>query len=300
MAQQTVEDEASMHERTAEVAVDPEESESSAEKPDVGAIVDDLVERFGEKRLSSERSVDLGRYESFASELVRFLPPDDLPPEHGELVSKIVVLDHRSLHAFGPHSQARAEVKALLQNAVISAGYSLGDFVPEKVKPIAAPAALYKQAEEIFTRHMETRNRTYYVVGVAGGILLLTIAGSLAAYLPRAVQEAIDPDLVPALIWFAGLGSIVSVLMRLSTLDVVREISARILVISGTGRPFVASAFALVVYLVMTSKLVSLSLGSQANAGAYFVVAFLCGFSERFAKDILDRTETGLVQAGKG
>jgi len=52
---------------------------------------------------------------------------------------------------------------------------------------------------------------------------------------------------MPGLIWFAGLGSIVSVLMRLTTLDVGREISWWMLVISGGGRPFVATAFAFVI-----------------------------------------------------
>lgn len=238
--------------------------------------------------------VDLGRYESFAPYLVRFVTPAELPPEHADLVSKIVVLDHRSLHALGVASPGRAEVKALLQNAVISAGYSLGDFQPTEAKPIATAAGLYKQAEEIFLRYMESRNRLLYICGVIGGVLLLMGGGFLAKFLPGAISDALPYQKIPALVWFAGLGALVSVLLRLSKLDVVREISWPILLLSGLGRPFVASAFAVVVYLAMTTKMLSVTVG-DGQLGTGFVVAFLCGFSERFAQDILERTERGIT-----
>src|SRR5215470_4161755 len=100
--------------------------------------------------------IDLGRYESFASELVSFSPADDLSDVEQQLVRDIVVLDHRSLHALGPHSESRAEVKALLQNAVIAAGYSLG---PEAAgaamrRNTNAAYGLYRQAEAVFQRHL--------------------------------------------------------------------------------------------------------------------------------------------------
>jgi len=44
-----------------------------------------------------------------------------------------------------------------------------------RAKPIATAAALYDQAEDIFTRHMATQNRLRYLIGVVSGILFLTV-----------------------------------------------------------------------------------------------------------------------------
>lgn len=69
------------------------------------------------------------------------------------------------------------------------------------------------------------------------------------------------------------------------------------LLISGTGRPLVASAFALVICIAMYNGLVAISIGTGNQSGTgekfgvYLVAAFFCGFSERFAKDLLERAE---------
>ena len=248
--------------------------------------------------LKSKKAVDLGRYESFYPELVGFSPAPDLSADEQQLVRDIVVLDHRSLHAFGPHSEPRAEVKALLQNAVIVAGYQLvgtdvsedgvGSTLPRKTH---AAIGLYRQAQDIFLRHLQSKNRLLYLGGVFIGILLLVLVAFGVSFLPAGVTRSVDQQLFPALIFFAGLGTVVSVLLRLSTLDVVQEISRPILLISGMGRPFVASAFALVIYLMLSNKLVSVSLSQSNEPGSYLVVAFLSGFSERFAQDLLDRVQ---------
>lgn len=258
----------------------------------------------------ARHKVDLRRYESFSPELVRFAAPPGLSPDHAQLVVNIVVLDHRSLHAFGARSSARAEVKALLQNAVITAGHQLVDSQSSSARcelgEVLPAIGLYRQAEEIFLRHLQARNRLRYLMGVALGILFLVAVSFAvqAGILPDGLDYAIPPRLLPTIIFFSGLGSIVSVLLRLSDLDVVKEISRSVLLISGTGRPLVASAFALVIYSAISSGLVAVSIGAGSEigagasigagnqiGGAYLVVAFLCGFSERFAKDLLERVE---------
>ena len=150
---------------------------------------------------------------------------------------------------------------------------------------------LYAQAQAIFSRYLQSRNRLWYVCGVLSGVLLLVgFALGARLLLPAGLSQAVRPDLLTTLIFFAGLGSTVSVLLRLSKLDVAREILRTVLFISGMGRPFVATAFALVVYLLLHNKLIGVSLTSETD-GTYFVIAFLCGFSERFAQDLLSRVQ---------
>ena len=150
---------------------------------------------------------------------------------------------------------------------------------------------LYIQAQAIFLRYLQSINRLWYVGGVFCGVLMLVFFALCARLLmPVGLAQAVRPDLLTALIFFAGLGSIVSVLLRLSKLDVAKEVLRTVLIISGMGRPFVASAFAVVVYLLVQNKLIAVALTSDTD-GAYFVIAFLCGFSERFAEDLLARVK---------
>jgi hypothetical protein len=250
-------------------------------------------------------SVVPGSYEDLHPELVSFAVPAGVSPEEQELITNIVVLDHRSLHALGRRSSARTEIRALLVNAVSSAGYNLNsrghatDSMRSGTNTAKGAIGLYRQAEALFHQHLQGKNRLTYLAGVAIGIAVLVLGAFFAPRLPAGVSFAIDPGTVPALLLFSGLGSIVSVLTRLDSLDLVKEISRPILIISGAGRPFVAGAFALVVYMALSSGLISISIQQPgvSPAARYLVVAFLCGFSERFAQDILSRLEASKQSA---
>src|SRR5262245_27683655 len=256
-------------------------------------------------------AIDLRSYDSFAHELVGFQLPAHSSEADSDLVRDIVVLDHRSLHSFGVHSRPRAEVKALLQNAVIVAGYVLFHqgvaTGSTEVRDTRAAIGLYAQAQAIFLRYLQSINRLWYVAGVVLGTFILVIVAFGVRFLPATLAEAVAPGLLTTLIFFAGLGSLVSVLLRLSKIDLANEVLRLILVISGAGRPFVAGAFALVVYLLLSNKLIAVTLTSE-SVGTYCVIAFLCGFSERFAQDLLGRVsvtdppspEAGADRRGSG
>ena len=248
-----------------------------------------------------------GSYEDLHPELVSFSVPSGVSAEEQELITNIVVLDHRSLHALGRRSAARTEIRALLVNAVSSAGYLLNgvghptDSMRSGTHTIKGAVGLYKHAEALFQQHLQGKNRLMYLAGVAIGIAVLVLVAVVAPRLPAGVSFAIDPGTIPALLLFSGLGSIVSVLTRLNSLDLVKEISRPILMISGAGRPFVAGAFALVIYMALSSGLISISIQQPgvSPAARYLVIAFLCGFSERFAQDILSRLDASKVSAAK-
>jgi len=242
-------------------------------------------------------AIDLGRYESFAYELVQFAPTEQPNEEAQDLIRDIVVLDHRSLHALKVGGPARAEVRALLQNAVICAGFELADASGNRtsggMQNIRAARGLFAEAEEMFTRHLQAKNRMTYLVGVLLSVALIVVLSIVA--LP--FQSALFKHYLPTILMFAGLGSMVSVLLRLSKLDLVKEVSRAVLLVSGFARAFVAAAFGIVLYLVLISGLIAVKLAEGSDTPAFqakiLVVAFLCGFSERFAQDILDRVQIG-------
>ena len=67
------------------------------------------------------------------------------------------------------------------------------------------------------------------------------------------------------------------------------------IILSGATKPIVAAIFAIVVYLVLDLNVLDIQFGgvkSNGN-GIYLVSSFLCGFSERFATDIISRVPFG-------
>jgi hypothetical protein len=115
------------------------------------------------------------------------------------------------------------------------------------------------------------------LLGVA--VLLLQLTGASHAVL--------------ASVGMGGVGAVVSVLTRMANRDAnfhldheVGQKEARRL---GAFRPFIGATFGAVIYLAIASGLVVIG-GTKVDKTLpfYAVVAFLAGFSERWAKVVLD------------
>jgi hypothetical protein len=158
--------------------------------------------------------------------------------------------------------------------------------------PVKARTA-FEKAVRMFENDVQTKNRLFYLVGAGLGIVtiaILTWVLLTTAKLVGATSLA-KPDTIMTLFSFAGLGSIASVLSRLSTIDLKDELRKKWVVVSAGTRPLLAIAYASVVYVILNNKLVSIQgfHDGEPLAALIWVAAFLCGFSERFAADLLDR-----------
>lgn len=198
-------------------------------------------------------------------------------------------LDHRAHERLGPDTTEWAEVLGLLYNA--AAVNSLNGNVKEA-------RMIYERAEQTYLTALEAKNRIQYLLGLMLGILACTfVAGFLFLIARCLAQPFVDPKLLPLLCLFAGIGSLTSVLTRLDQINLKFETSRELLMISGGARPIVAIFFALIVYLILELRVIDVKFGSPtaSNANSIFLIsAFLCGFSERFAQDILSKVAAGV------
>jgi hypothetical protein len=199
-----------------------------------------------------------------------------------------VGLDHRAHEQLGPGTPEWKEVMGVLVNAA-NVGILSGE-VPEG-------RLLFQQAEQTFLRYFEAKNRIRYLLGVGLGIGICTLFSGLLYLVARSLaQPFIKPGLLPLICLFAGLGSLTSVLTRLDQIDLKFATSYELILVSGAARPVVAIFFALVVYLILDLRLVDIKFGSptEQNQNSVFLISsFLCGFSERFAQDILSKIGGG-------
>jgi hypothetical protein len=279
----------------------PEEQEdttaAAAEELD-----DDEDEKDGEEPAWLRQVVDINRNAKpadrqwlFVDEqnLLRFYPPAHPTAAQRRLVADIVALDHRSLQTLGPRNRQREEVLRLLYNAVIS-GVVDGDAGQGKL--------LFDRAESSYAYHLQTRNRLRYLLGMVVGIVGAALIGwVLLQMLP--LRGLLRPELLILILAFAGMGSLTSVLTRLSSIDLHQESDQTIVVMSGAARPIVAIVFSVVVALLLASKILNISFGSATGDEAdavYVIAAFLSGFSERFAEDIIARAGVTLSSDASG
>jgi hypothetical protein len=213
--------------------------------------------------------------------------PITIPPVDHPTADQLLILgDIRSLEARVVQRElwSAASVRELLQAAANAATIG-GD--PAKAREAFA------KAEIVFQNDVQTKNRMFYLVGIAFGLIAIgVLAGSVlgVAHWLKLIALA-RPEMVIDLFAFAGLGSLTSVLARLSTIDLKDELRRKWVVISAGVRPIMAVSFAAITYLLLNFDLVTFS-GFDTpgkKKALIWIAAFLCGYSERFAQDLLDR-----------
>lgn len=209
-----------------------------------------------------------------------------IPGNHDQAIIDLAFaignLDKRAHRLLGVGTQEWEAVIVLLVNA-ISIGLN-GRLTHEGMK-------LCTQAKDVLEHYLAVRNRIYYLIGMSIGVILSILIGFLLYQSETFFQPYFDSHLLLFICGFAGIGSITSVLTRVLKMEELKQESApSATLISAASRPVVAISFAIVVYLILEQGIVTIDVGSSENPDKfYMVVAFLCGFSERFAQDIIAR-----------
>jgi hypothetical protein len=218
--------------------------------------------------------------------ILNFSTPENLTVEEETLRTDIVILDHRSNHQLGAKSREREQVRRLLYNAIVLLQYH----------DATQGRAVLEEAKKVYYHHNQTKNRIRYLVGAMAGVITAGILGFGLLHLPKYSGPFITPPLLVLILVFAGMGSVTSILTRISSIDLAEETSNFSVFISGFARAPIAIFFAVIVYLILDMKIIDIKFGTPSDAnqgGIYAVTSFLSGFSERFAQDIISRVPFG-------
>jgi hypothetical protein len=153
-----------------------------------------------------------------------------------------------------------------------------------------------KQLDETTRYYEEVGLRQSQIVYFLGMIVGAFVIAGIAVGIWAAGGRDINNRTMLAVVLGAA-GALVSVMTRMSDRDhkfqVDYELGPAPVAIFGSFRPLIGAAFGLVVYESLASGIVSLKLeGSYKKETAFYaLLSFAGGFSERFAKDILDAAE---------
>lgn len=128
------------------------------------------------------------------------------------------------------------------------------------------------------------------------GMILLLLIGIFVLVI-YGLKIPLNKMTVYGVIGAGALGGIVSILMRIREFAAVNQwgdskSSPAVLFFTGFFKPFIGMAFAVFVYAVLNTGIIqinSLIIESNNSFWFYFAVAFLAGFSERFAPDMAEK-----------
>ena len=130
-------------------------------------------------------------------------------------------------------------------------------------------------------------------------LIVLSFAGIRSPEVPEYVL-VLTEDLF-SLLPFAFAGSVLSILIRLEQFSKIEEHDPFLLFCTGFFKPYIGVVFGLIVYAILSSKIIIVSGLTENLRNVYLLwtIGFLSGFSERFAHDFIGRAENRFT-ASKG
>lgn len=127
-----------------------------------------------------------------------------------------------------------------------------------------------------------------------GTLLYFGIPLSFALGLALSRQQEIlglDTNMLGLVAIAGALGSIVSIMVRIGDFSGLKGQDPAVLFFTGFFKPVIGASFALFVWAALKSGLIPVTV--QEGGGVFFFAAFsfVAGFSERFARDVITKTE---------
>jgi hypothetical protein len=128
------------------------------------------------------------------------------------------------------------------------------------------------------------------VLGVAIPMLAVTVF-LLRAHVADLNSPTLDLDDLILFGIFGAAGSVISIMVRIDEFNRWPP-DPSILFFTGLFKPIIGFFFAIFVLLALNSGIVQISLTEERQAYFFMAIAFIAGFSERFARDIASQTES--------
>ncbi|TBD04562.1 hypothetical protein ELH21_09240 [Rhizobium leguminosarum] len=148
-----------------------------------------------------------------------------------------------------------------------------------------------------------------YIAGTVFAVLFLYLLPSfVSTFIPinkdqsyeaftKILSFARDNISLELAVLFGCLGSVVSILLRLSEFETMAGRSRQYLRYTGMTLPIIGGTFAAVISSLFVSGIINMKLGATTENGTlnpylFIIIGFLCGFSERFARVLLSNVES--------
>ena len=135
------------------------------------------------------------------------------------------------------------------------------------------------------------------------GIFVTTILGHIAVFLgykllnEMMISLNLQFPLILITVLSAGWGSVLSMATRLTNAETkFYDVNDhRVLFLTGFFKPIIGVIFSLFISALVMSGFIPLNMNGGNDKYIFAIIGFLSGFSERFAKDIISKTEKSVL-----
>lgn len=162
---------------------------------------------------------------------------------------------------------------------------------------------LFERSCDHYAKALNKENQMWHFFGAMCAVICMALAATYLAGIKDGswggaiLANLTKPQQLVSLVYFACTGAIASMILRLPSIDMGNDERRIFVFFTGFLPPLLAICFAGAVQVILSTGVVSISIGSapvnvEANT---WVAAFLCGFSEKFAPNLLaiaDAAET--------
>jgi len=168
-----------------------------------------------------------------------------------------------------------------------------GDYTRRIQTALAVAKTEATQAEELCSRAVRRGAMMAYFVGMVIGILIFTAMGvGLSILLSHVEIVGFDEERFLTVFVAGAVGAIVSVMTRMSAGDgwLDYETARSYLRVLGMFRPLIGAIFGVALYFGIQSSVLEFIQPPRDSHEVFFFfafIAFLAGFSERWASDVL-------------
>jgi hypothetical protein len=220
---------------------------------------------------------------------------DPVDPKARELLFRCLDVHYRAIEFLQP--KPRKVCMRMLMGVITSLLGSLDErevhgrpAVGADPEEIECLNGMLDQARRYYERSAHRQAQIEYFLGMGLGTLLLSAFFVVMALIGDARLDT-EPLLYTSLA--AGLGAFVSVLARMTRGQLVLsyESGRTIMRLLGGIRPMLGALCGTAVYVLLASGMLTIAPPSNGKEAYYFLgIAFLAGFSERFAQDMIAKT----------
>ncbi|MEA2186484.1 MAG: hypothetical protein QOK16_1495 [Solirubrobacteraceae bacterium] len=216
---------------------------------------------------------------------------DPVDPVAREILFRCLNTHYRAIEFLQP--KPRKVCMRLLMNVVTSLLGSLDERKANgrrsfgtDAEEIASLNGLLDQACHYYERSAHRQAQVEYFLGMGQGIVLL---GGFFAAMALLWHQRLDADPLVYTPIAGALGAFVSVLARMTRgqLVLTYESGKTIMRLLGGIRPLLGALFGAAVFVLLESKMLGISAPEPASDFYFVGIAFLAGFSERFAQDMI-------------
>lgn len=192
-------------------------------------------------------------------------------------------------------SASIAATSLLCENPNIELAQKIGDGLETRLK-IDLENLNANQRKRILKSPIVT-----VVIGLATFLYcVIPIAIFIITQLPKPETIlGVNTEILQLVALSGAMGSIVSILIRLDDFSKAIKTDRAVLFFTGFFKPIVGIAFALFVFSILSSGLIPVVIATEKAKYFFAALSFVSGFSERFAQDVILKTEAAINQTKK-